>query len=190
MFDALNFSLLLSPQFLVFLSLAITTMFSEDISCISTGILVAAGKLDLHIAVLGCASGIIMGDSLVFASARIFGNKLFSFTLFKRFKTSRLDAILSRVAKHPKKTLFATRFLPGTRLVTMIAVGFSPLPVKQFIPIFLVSVCLWTPTILFLAINIGSVLFNIISSSASVLFLVFCLVCISLWVLSTLNKKS
>src|SRR5262249_29260574 len=69
------------------------TLASEDLTCITTGILIAQGKLSFTEGVLACLTGILSGDILLFLAGRLLGRPaltvLLSLVLFRPARWSR-----------------------------------------------------------------------------------------------------
>jgi membrane protein DedA with SNARE-associated domain len=64
--------------------LALATLVSEDLTCITAGALVASGRLALFPATAACFAGILTGDLLLYVSGRIVGPRLLQLHLIQR----------------------------------------------------------------------------------------------------------
>jgi membrane protein DedA with SNARE-associated domain len=126
------------------LLIALSTLASEDLTCIGTGILIAQHRVDLLTGIAGCTLGIFLGDVLLVVAGR--------YATLLRIKTPALD-ILNR---HTGRVLVMTRFTPGLRLPTYIGAGLLKLPMRDVVPPLAIGSALWTPLLVGLAAVFGA----------------------------------
>jgi len=56
---------------MVFLSLMLGTLVSEDVTCVATGVLIAEGRIGVVAGILACAAGIFLGDVGLWSIGRL-----------------------------------------------------------------------------------------------------------------------
>jgi pimeloyl-ACP methyl ester carboxylesterase/membrane protein DedA with SNARE-associated domain len=128
--------------------LALATFASEDLACISGGMLVAHGQLGFAAAVAGCAAGILAGDLGLFFAGRLVGRPIVTWWPVRNWLTpSRLATSAAWIDAHGTRVVLASRFVPGTRLPTYFAAGMLGVRTWPFARAFAVAVLLWTPLV-------------------------------------------
>lgn len=137
--------------------LALTTLASEDLTCVGAGALVANGTISYALAAAACFAGIFLGDLALFAAGRIFGRRLLGMRLVRRF-VSEADVARSAdwLEQRGSRVIVMSRFLPGTRLPTYVAAGMLGTNVWRFVGSFAVAAALWTPALVWLSARFGA----------------------------------
>jgi len=136
--------------------LVVGTLVSEDLTCVSAGLLAAAGKLPLEAGMAACAAGIWLGDMLLFVIGWLARSGLLRWHWAARQVSSeRLQVGEGFLTRHGWQVLLATRFLPGSRLPMYLAAGALRYPPAKFMLILAVGAALWTPPLCWLAMNAG-----------------------------------
>lgn len=139
--------------------LAIGTLVSEDLTCVSAGLLAAAGKLPLAAGIVACAAGIWVGDMLLFVIGWLARSGLLRWQWAARQVSSdKLKAGEGFLAHNGWQVLLAARFLPGSRLPMYLAAGALRYPPAKFMLILAVGAALWTPPLCWLAMHVGMAL--------------------------------
>lgn len=116
---------------LLFFFIAASTLGSEDLTSIATGVLVAGHKFPFVFGALACAFGIFAGDLLL-----VWGGRL------ARLRTpAALDVLRTR----PFRALLTSRFTPGLRLPVYVGAGLLRVPMRTVVPALLVGALIWTP---------------------------------------------
>lgn len=131
------------PQFLL---LALGTLASEDLTCITAGVLIAQGHTGFVEGTLACLTGIVGGDLLLFLAGRCFGRPVLTHPFFSRFLP--LEKIEQASAWLSERGLYAvliSRFTPGLRLATYFAAGTLKTRFWSFAAYFLLASIIWTP---------------------------------------------
>ncbi|VTR92915.1 atp-grasp domain protein : SNARE-like domain protein OS=Leptospira vanthielii serovar Holland str. Waz Holland = ATCC 700522 GN=LEP1GSC199_2322 PE=4 SV=1 [Gemmata massiliana] len=100
--------------------LVAATLVSEDLTCLTAGLFVAAGRLDWAPAVTACFIGIALGDAGVWLIGRAAGHRLW---VRGRLEKLHIDPSSNWFARHCGKAAFVSRFLPGTRVPILLAGG-------------------------------------------------------------------
>lgn len=138
------------------LLLVVLVYVSEDLTCITGGILASAGILPLSAAMLACALGIWLSDLVVFSIGRFFGTAVLETSFFKRrLRPERIAWLQSAYQRNGFAIVVATRFLPGSRVPAYLIAGTLHLSVARFLLWLGVAVALWTPILVGTAYVVG-----------------------------------
>ncbi len=130
----------------VMILIALATLISEDLACISAGILAATGTLPYTAAAAACFAGIFTGDTLIFLAGRTFGRRALNVIPIRWILVpSLVDVSVAWLRRRGGITILITRFIPGTRLPTYFAAGIAGLPIGKFLLFFACSSLLWAP---------------------------------------------
>lgn len=128
--------------------LALATLISEDLTCLSAGALVSQGRLSFALAVFACGFGIFFGDILLYAAGRLFGRKLLETKLFGHlFSEDSLQKASTWLDKYGKSAVLLSRFTFGLRLPIYFIAGTLKTDFLKFASYFAVAVALWTPLV-------------------------------------------
>ena len=151
--------------------LALATLASEDLACISGGLLVSRKVISFSTATIGCLVGIFGGDILLFLLGRWGGGWLRKIPFFSRkMEHAKVEAGREWVEKHAAQLIVASRFLPGSRLPTYCSMGATGMPLKKFIAWFALAVLTWTPLLVGLSMIFGEVLLPFFEENEKYLF--------------------
>ena len=166
----------IGPTLLVWMALlALATLVSEDLTCIATGLLVARGAIGFLPGTLACAAGIFLGDLMLYGVGRL-GRPLIE-RGWLRFLVTDRDLARSRrfFEQRGAQVIFASRFMPGTRLPVYVTAGLLAMPFWRFTLHLFLPVAAWTPLLVGLSVGIGEPFFELFGrfeSLAPALFLV------------------
>lgn len=139
------------------LLIALSTLVSEDLACIGAGLLVAQGTMTFIPAASGAFIGIFVGDIGLFLAGRYLGRPFVRKAPLKWFiKEADLDRGSKWLAQQGAKVIFASRFVPGSRLPTYVASGMLHTPFWFFTGYFLLASIIWTPILVGLAVWFGN----------------------------------
>jgi pimeloyl-ACP methyl ester carboxylesterase/membrane protein DedA with SNARE-associated domain len=142
--------------FVTLIGLALATFLSEDLACISAGVLVAEGRLSFLLAVLACFIGIFVGDMLLFLLGRWLGRPAVARAPVRwLIRPGALEDASGWLSRNGATTIFATRFIPGTRLPTYVAAGVLHTSASRFVAYFLLAGAVWTPLIVGVSAGLG-----------------------------------
>jgi pimeloyl-ACP methyl ester carboxylesterase/membrane protein DedA with SNARE-associated domain len=131
---------------IICLLLAAATLVSEDLTCITAGLMVARGTIAFGPATLACFAGIFGGDMLVFQAGRLLGRPLLRRPPISWFITPEAVAWSTAwLERQGAALVFATRLLPGTRLPTYFAAGILRTSFTRFALYFALACAVWTP---------------------------------------------
>ncbi len=149
----------LAPSALAFIIviLIVSTLVSEDITCIVAGLLVAKGTLDFATATAACFTGILIGDMLLFLAGRWFGKPVLGRRPLRwLISPAQVDRAATWFKKRGAVVIFASRFVPGARLPTYVIAGSVGVNPSRFFLYFATAAALWTPAVVALAWFVGA----------------------------------
>lgn len=135
--------------FALWLSIAASTLVSEDLACVAAGALLQQGLLSPIGAVSGCAAGIFAGDLGLWALGRAGGGFATSQSWIATHVLPRAQALGSRYRRGTPLALVASRFVPGTRLPLYVTCGLVGIPLRTFALCVGGAVLVWTPLVVF-----------------------------------------
>ena len=139
------------------LSLALGTLISEDLTCISAGVLIQRGTIDPTSAILACAVGILAGDIGLWAVCHIFGDVVLTWPwVARRLEGRRIEHFRSWLQSHAASAILWSRFLPGTRLPLYVTAGVFRMPCAVFAWWASVGAFLWTPILVLGTATLGA----------------------------------
>jgi len=152
-FDDLDLPPFTGPALLiVFLLLVFAAYASEDLTCITAGLLVAQGRLDFPVAVAACYAGILSSDLGIAWLARVLGRPALRLPPFKWWVSeARFEEASAWLRRRALVVVLVSRFLPGTRLPTCLAAGILRTSLLRFCFYFALAVAIWTPA--FVGVN-------------------------------------
>lgn len=137
---------------IVFLLLVFAAYASEDLTCITAGLLVAQGRLDFPVAVAACYAGILSSDLGIAWLARVLGRPALRLPPFKWWVSeARFEEASAWLRRRALVVVLVSRFLPGTRLPTCLAAGILRTSLLRFCFYFALAVAIWTPA--FVGVN-------------------------------------
>ncbi len=152
-FDDMDLPPFTGPALLiVFLLLVFAAYASEDLTCITAGLLVAQGRLDFPVAVAACYAGILSSDLGIAWLARVLGRPALRLPPFKWWVSeARFEEASAWLRRRALVVVLVSRFLPGTRLPTCLAAGILRTSLLRFCFYFALAVAIWTPA--FVGVN-------------------------------------
>jgi len=114
------------------------------------------GTLRTNWAFFGCFLGIWMVDFILYTVARFFGHRLLEKPwVARRVSTESITRSEAWFARHGPVVLFASRWIPGTRVATYLTAGFLRMPLVQFVPVTFVAAALWTTAVFTVIHSLG-----------------------------------
>ena len=132
------------------------TLLSEDLACITGGLLAAKGWLPLPMAIGASSLGILTGDIGLYFLGRLSQKGGSRWRWLKKIvseeRVSRGRALFDR---YGTRWIFLSRFLPGSRLPSYVAAGAVGWSFKRFASVLAVAVALWTPVLVSLTYYFG-----------------------------------
>lgn len=132
---------------------------SEDLTCISAGMLAAKGILPTALAMLACTLGVWTSDSLLFFWGWIGRRGLLERRpLNWLVKPAQLQRSARLFERHGAKLLILSRFMPGSRVAIYVAAGALRYPYRWFALWMGIAASLWAPTMVWLSMKLGGAL--------------------------------
>ncbi|MCA9245151.1 MAG: VTT domain-containing protein, partial [Phycisphaerales bacterium] len=136
--------------------LAAATFVSEDLTCVSAGLMIGAGHISAAVGVTGCFLGIFFGDLGLWLLGRLVGGRFLRWNFIqRRVSRDRLDEYAAWFDRRGWMAVIAARFLPGTRLPVYLAAGALGRRARGFVFAALLAAVLWTPALIGLVAVIG-----------------------------------
>ena len=143
--------------FVFFLLIALATLVSEDLTCISAGVMAAQGRIGFALAVAACLFGIFVGDVLLFLAGRFLGRPALKRAPLKWFVREQDVERSSRWFREKGAAVIAiSRFMPGMRLPTYFAAGVLHTSFWWFSLYFFLAAAVWTPLLVFFSMKLGA----------------------------------
>jgi len=134
------------------------TFVSEDLTCISVGMLISIGELDLFLGVFAAFVGIFLGDIGLWLAGYFGGRRALNWKPVKRWLPAHtLDGVAAWYDKFGFFAVFASRFMPGTRLPLYVTAGVLGRRASRFIGWALISDLIYTPLVVILIAVFGEV---------------------------------
>ena len=131
------------------LSLAAATLASEDLACLTAGVLVARGDVSFAAALAGCLSGIVVGDIALMCAGRLLARGVLGSRLGRRLVS---EAALARATAWMNErgpgVIALSRCVPGTRLATYVAAGALGVRARTFVAYVTHSALVWVPALI------------------------------------------
>jgi membrane protein DedA with SNARE-associated domain/pimeloyl-ACP methyl ester carboxylesterase len=172
------------------ISLAGATFLSEDLACISAGVLVAEGHMSFLFAAFACFVGIFIGDMLLFVVGRYIGRPALGRAPLRwLIRPGSLDRASEWLVSNGAVAIATSRFLPGTRLPTYVAAGVLRTSARKFLVYFLMAAAVWAPLIVGLSAGLGMPLMHSSFLSRQPLSIRLLLVAVGLFLLTRLVTK-
>ncbi|MFO7724731.1 MAG: VTT domain-containing protein [Oceanipulchritudo sp.] len=144
-------------RWLMLLAISVGTLLSEDLACISAGLLAATGRLDYASATLAAFAGIFVGDTLIYGLGYFFGRPLLRHRWSRLIVSERaVDRAAGQFRRYGAWIILITRFIPGTRSATYFSAGALHAPFGRFVLVFALAAALWTPFLVGLSHLLGN----------------------------------
>jgi membrane protein DedA with SNARE-associated domain len=132
--------------------LFIATFASEDLACISAGLLVAQGRLTFLEGFLGCSLGILVGDLGAFLLGR---GSVRSKWICGRIASEKLRRAQCWIARRGAAAVFISRFTPGLRVATYFSAGLLKMSSWKFLLSLVPAITIWVPMIVWATMLFG-----------------------------------
>ncbi len=144
------------PKYLLLTIVFFGTFGSEDLACITAGILVAKGGLSFYEACMACFGGIFLGDLGIYWLGRLFGEHLLDRAPFRWF----ISRSAVRASEHWYQhrgvwVIIASRFMPGTRVPIFFASGVLKADSLKVALVLGIAGIMWVPLLVSLAFFFG-----------------------------------
>ncbi|MBI1915348.1 MAG: VTT domain-containing protein [Planctomycetes bacterium] len=127
-------------------AVVLATFVSEDLTCIGVGLLIAGGRAELLLGLLGCFLGIFVSDLALWLAGRMAGRRVLEWGwVRRRLPTGGLERVGRWLDRNLTGAVVAARFLPGTRLPLYLGAGILGRQGGRFVFWTFVAALLWTP---------------------------------------------
>jgi membrane protein DedA with SNARE-associated domain len=137
-------------------TLALSTLASEDLACVTAGVLTAEGRLGFWTAALACFLGIYVGDLMLFFAGRWLGRRVVRRAPIRWFvKEADVERCSRWLERRGAVVILISRFVPGTRLPTYFAAGLLETNAWWFSLYFLAATALWAPALVGTSMLLG-----------------------------------
>ena len=171
--------LLDAPTLAVFVGIVLLSFISEDAAALSSALLVLGGPVTWPVGFLSCFLGIWAGDLGIYSAARWGGRPLLrSRWARRRLDLAAVDRFEEQFSRRANATLFVSRFLPGTRVLTYVAAGLFATPLFSFAVVTGGAVFIWVAAIFGLTKLLGAAALAPFSTTqsqiSSVIFVALC----------------
>lgn len=128
------------------LAIILATFVSEDVTCITAGLLVASGQLTLAQGLLGCYLGLVIGDIGLWLLGRGAGLGLARLTwVRRRIPRHRLSDLTSAFDRNTFKVVLAARCVPGLRFPVYVGAGALGRSGWRFLLASTLACAIWVP---------------------------------------------
>lgn len=122
------------------------TFVSEDLTCITAGLLIRQGELNPLFAVSACLAGIIVGDFGLWLIGRYVGAPILRWPRIRsRLPVHRIENLGAWFDRQGWKAVLMARVLPGTRLPVYVAAGLLGRRAGSFLRWASIAALIWTP---------------------------------------------
>lgn len=137
-------------------TLVVGTFVSEDLACITAGLLIQRGALTPVAAIGACVLGIFVGDLGLWLVGRLGARATRTWRwLATKLPAEQIDATRAALERHAGTTIVASRFVPGTRLPLYLAAGWVRMSPLTFAGWTFVAALLWTPALVMASVSFG-----------------------------------
>ncbi|MEM9388281.1 MAG: VTT domain-containing protein [Pseudomonadota bacterium] len=136
--------------------LMLATYVTEDLTCITAGLLVARGVLGFWPATFACLLGIFTGDLALYFVGRALGRPALKRRPLRWLLTpSQLTHSETWFERRGPAVILLSRLVPGSRVPCYVAAGVLGMPFARFAAYFALAATLWTPLLVGLAWRVG-----------------------------------
>ena len=136
--------------------ISVATIISEDLTCISVGLLAAQGRIDFLPGVIACFAGIFIGDMLIYLAGRYLGATALHRAPLRWLVSPAYVELSSRwFERRGPVVIGLSRFLPGTRFPTYFAAGLLRTRFWSFTLYFVIAIAVWTPLLVGISMLLG-----------------------------------
>ncbi|MGP1309855.1 MAG: alpha/beta fold hydrolase, partial [Phycisphaerales bacterium] len=153
---------------LVILLIILATFISEDATVIAVGLAIAHGRIDPFVGLIGCFTGILLGDGGLWLLGRMVGRRAMRWPVVRAWvPPASLDRWGRWFDRHSIAAVFLARAFPGTRVPTYFAAGLLSNRAHGFLLWAALAIMIWTPLLLALVIALGPKVLEAISGVIS-----------------------
>jgi membrane protein DedA with SNARE-associated domain len=148
---------MIAPALLASTAIILLSFVSEDAATISSALSIFGGPITWPLGFLSCFLGIWAGDLGLYSVARYVGKPVLHSRWLARFTDAEaIERCQQTFAHNGTRTLFLSRFVPGTRLPTYVAAGLLAMPARRFALVTGIAALVWISGIFVLTKLLGS----------------------------------
>lgn len=146
--------------FIIFaeVGLAIGFFLPGDSLLVVSGLMSAAGKLNVWLVMLAFFSGSVIGDSTGYWTGRFMGHALFNRESSWIFKPSRVEKAKHFFEKYGVKTVILARFVPIVRTFAPLVVGATEMAYQKYLFYSVIGGALWISSMVLAGYFLGGVI--------------------------------
>lgn len=151
------------PEWKIALGIGLATIISEDLACITAGMIAGEGVVSLRWAIIGAFCGIFFPDLILYFLGRMGGIALLRRRPFRWFIKENQVVQAEKVFEgHGTTMIFLSRLLPGSRIPVYVAAGILNYPWWRFFLFMLIACGVWTPFLVWISMKVGSPLIDLL----------------------------
>jgi membrane protein DedA with SNARE-associated domain len=159
----------------VTLSIVVAALVQDSITCVVTGVLLAEGRVSLGTALVGCWTGVLLGDLIWVSIGRLFSLQVIVGWLGERISSG--DRALrwrAWMRQHRLAAVFLSRFSPGLQVPLHLLNGYLLGGVRRSIPAYMLAATVYVAVLVGLAFGMAESANSLMKdqSSAWILFAV------------------
>lgn len=141
---------------IIVLLLALSTLVSEDLTCVTAGELIRRGQVGPVVGIVGCFVGIYLGDLALWGLGRAIGPRVLSWPwVTRRISAQRVHQLGTWFDRHAPLAVLSARFTPGLRLPVYLGAGLLQRKSGRFAMWTFVAAAIWTPMVVILVALLG-----------------------------------
>jgi pimeloyl-ACP methyl ester carboxylesterase/membrane protein DedA with SNARE-associated domain len=128
----------------------------EDPTTVFTGLMIAAGQIDLFVGVLAVFIGIFTGDLALYLLGYVVGRRVLGWSpLADRLPTRHVERLGDWFDRHGWQAVLASRFIPGSRLPLYVSAGALGRRPGRFVLWTLLAVAVWAVAMVLATVLLG-----------------------------------
>lgn len=155
---------------------------SEDLTCVSAGVLVSKGSISYFLSAVACTIGVWTSDSLLYLWGFLGNRGLLDRAPLRWFiKREQLERGTGLFRKHGAKLLLLSRFMPGSRVALYLAAGALNYPYYRFAAWMGLAAVVWAPTMVWLSMTLGDALLGWLEAYERIAWIAVPLVILMIW---------
>jgi membrane protein DedA with SNARE-associated domain len=148
---------MLAQALLASTAIILLSFVSEDAATISSALSIFGGPISWPLGFAACFAGTWLGDLGLYSLARCLGKPILQSRWVARYADPvAIERCQKKFNERGSLALFASRFVPGTRLPTYLAAGLLSMPVARFAIVTAVAALLWIGGIFAITKLLGS----------------------------------
>ncbi len=136
--------------------IVVASFASEDLSCITAGMMARTGRIYLLTALLSSFCGIFLGDLGLFALGKALRHGFCKFSFIPKRFANALHHNSQTISKEKWHLIILARFVPGMRLPVYLGTGFLDYSFKRILLLLLLANLIWTPALVLISYHTGA----------------------------------